>query len=38
LNVNRELYLANQSLLAALADALLEPHSAADFESIPVGT
>lgn len=37
LNVNRELYLANQSLLAALADALLEPHSAADFESIPVG-
>jgi len=37
LNVNRELYLANQSLLGALADALLEPHGAADFESIPVG-
>ena len=38
LNVNRELYQSNQSLLSALADALLDAHSADDFESIPVGT
>ena len=37
LNVNRELYLSNQSLLSALAEALLDTHSATDFESIPVG-
>jgi phosphate:Na+ symporter len=37
LNVNRELYLSNQGLLAAVADAELEPHRADDFESIPVG-
>ncbi|MDH5345144.1 MAG: Na/Pi symporter [Gammaproteobacteria bacterium] len=37
LNVNRELYLSNQSLLSALADALLDPHSADDFDAIPVG-
>jgi len=36
LNVNRELYLSNQSLLSALAEALLDTHSATDFESIPV--
>jgi len=38
LNVNRELYQSNQSLLAALADALLDTHSATDFDSIPVGS
>ena len=38
LNVNRELYLSNQSLLAALADALLDVHGAADYEAIPAGT
>ena len=38
LNVNRELYLSNQSLLAALADALLDTQSATDFDSIPVGS
>lgn len=37
LNVNRELYLSNQSLLSALAEALLDTHSATDFQSIPVG-
>jgi len=37
LNVNREFYLSNQSLLAALADALLDTHGADDFDSIPVG-
>jgi phosphate:Na+ symporter len=37
LNVNRELYLSNQSLSAALADALLDTHGATDFESLPVG-
>ena len=37
LNVNRELYLSNQSLLSALADGLLDTHSATDFDSIPVG-
>jgi len=37
LNVNRELYLSNQSLLAALADALLDAHRADDFDAIPVG-
>lgn len=37
LNVDRELYLSNQSLLPALAEALLDTHSATDFESIPGG-
>lgn len=37
LNVNRELYLSSQSLLAALADALLDTHGATDFESLPAG-
>ena len=36
LNVNRELYSSNQSLLASLADVLLDAESAADYESIPV--
>lgn len=36
LNVNRELYLSNHSLLASLADGLLDIESAADYESIPV--
>ena len=35
LNANREFYLANQSLLAALAQGMLDVHSAGDFESIP---
>ena len=35
LNVNREFYLSSQSLLSALADALLDTHSATDFESLP---
>jgi phosphate:Na+ symporter len=38
LNVNRELYLSNQGLLASLADVLLDAASAADYESIPVST
>jgi hypothetical protein len=38
LNVNRELYLSNQGLLASLADVLLDVASAADYESIPVST
>ena len=37
LNVNREFYLSNQSLLAALADALLDAQVADDFDSIPAG-
>ncbi len=37
LNVNRELYLSCQSLLGALADALLDAHSATDFDSLPAG-
>ncbi len=37
LNVNRELFVSNQSLLAALADALLDAHGAADYEALPVG-
>ena len=36
LNVNRELYSSNHSLLASLADVLLDLESAADYESIPV--
>ena len=36
LNVNRELYVANQSLISALADALLDMDAADDFASIPV--
>ena len=35
LNVNRELFVANQSLISALADALLSLDSASDFASIP---
>ncbi len=35
LNVNRELYVSNQSLMSALADALLDLKSARDFHSIP---
>ena len=35
LNVSREPYVASQSLLAALADALLDSDSANDFNSIP---
>ena len=35
LNVNRELYFSHYSLLSALADALLDMESAADFASIP---
>jgi phosphate:Na+ symporter len=38
LNVNRELYLSNQGLLASLADVLLDAANAADYESIPVST
>jgi phosphate:Na+ symporter len=38
LNVNRELYLSNQSLLASLADVLLDREAAADYDSIPVST
>jgi len=38
LNVNRELYSSNHSLLAALAEVLLEAESAADYEAIPVST
>lgn len=36
LNVNRELYVSNQSLVSALADALLGMDAADEFESIPV--
>jgi phosphate:Na+ symporter len=36
LNVNREIYTSNHSLLAALADTLLGLQGAADYESIPV--
>ncbi len=35
LNVNRELFVANQSLISALADALLDMETASDFASIP---
>ncbi len=35
LNVNRELYLSNQSLLEAIADAVLDMESARDYESLP---
>ncbi len=35
LNVNRELFVANQSLISSLADALLNLESASDFASIP---
>ncbi len=35
LNVNRELFVANQSLISSLADALLNMESASDFASIP---
>lgn len=38
LNVNREFYLSNQSLLASLADVLLDTEAAADYDSIPVST
>ena len=36
LNVNRELYVSNRSLISALADTVLDADSAEDFESIPV--
>ena len=36
LNVNRELFSSNQSLLASLADVLLDIESAAEYGSIPV--
>jgi phosphate:Na+ symporter len=36
LNVNREVYLSNQSLLEAIADAVLDPDSARDYEALPV--
>jgi len=36
LNVNRELYVANQSLISSLADVLLDMDAADDFASIPV--
>jgi phosphate:Na+ symporter len=35
LNVNREIYLSNESLLEAVADAILDPESARDYESLP---
>lgn len=35
LNVNREVYLSNQSLLEAIADAILDMDSARDYESLP---
>ncbi len=35
LNVNRELYLSSQSLLEAIADAVLDMESARDYESLP---
>ncbi len=35
LNVNRELFVANHSLISALADALLDMDAASDFASIP---
>jgi phosphate:Na+ symporter len=35
LNVNRELYVSNLSLISALADALLDMESADEFASIP---
>lgn len=38
LNVNRELYLSNQSLLEAIADAVLDMDSARDFESLPISS
>lgn len=38
LNVNRELYVSNLSLISALADALLDMASADDFASIPSAT
>lgn len=36
LNVNRELYVSNQSILTALADALLDERAAEEYASIPV--
>jgi phosphate:Na+ symporter len=36
LNVNREVYLSNQSLLDAIADAILDIDSARDYASLPV--
>jgi phosphate:Na+ symporter len=36
LNVNRELYLSNQSLLSAIADTVLDMDSARDYESLPI--
>ncbi len=37
LNVNREIYASNRSLVAALADTLLDEASAEDFASLPEG-
>ncbi len=36
LNVNREFFSSNQSLLSALADALLDPQRAEDYDSLPI--
>lgn len=36
LNVNREIYLSNQCLLEAIADAVLDVDSARDYDSLPV--
>lgn len=38
LNVNRELFVSNQSLISALADAMLPLDTADDFASIPVAS
>ncbi len=35
LNVNREFYNANQGLLSAIADVLLDPQMAEDFRAVP---
>jgi phosphate:Na+ symporter len=35
LNVNREVYLSNQSLLEAIAETVLDMESARDYESLP---
>lgn len=38
LNVNREIYSSNHSLLDALADTLLDMQGSSDYESIPVSS
>jgi hypothetical protein len=35
LNVNREMYVSNQSLISALAEMLLSMEAADDLESVP---